>query len=165
IALYRSSPPAARASPAAPRMPAASTSVPFRNARRSKGIERGVHLIAVQLPRPMSSRSRAAALIAAYAIAFGAPASAQADRVASAETIALARLSEWFGPSDAVRPPVVAAPIFAPAGDMEVERLAVRAAAAEYWRRVVAPAPAWFLDDLADYSADRVVPELFSALA
>jgi len=113
----------------------------------------------------MSSRSRAAALIAAYAIAFGARPSAQVDRVAPAETIALARLSEWFGPSDAVRPPVVVAPLFAPSGDMDVERLAVRAAAVAYWRRVVAPAPAWFLDDLADYSADRIVPELFSRLA
>jgi len=113
----------------------------------------------------MSSRSRAAALIAAHAIAFGARPSAQVDRVASAETIALARLSEWFGPSDAVRPPAVAAPLFAAAGDMDVERLAVRAAATAYWRRVVAPAPAWFLDDLADYSADRIVSELFSRLA
>src|SRR5205814_5209415 len=103
--------------------------------------------------------------LAAYAIAFGAPAPAQGDRVASAETIALARLSEWFGSSDAVRPVAVVAPLFAPAGDMEVERLAVRAAAAAYWRRVVAPTPAWFLDDLADYSAGRIVPELFSALA
>jgi hypothetical protein len=113
----------------------------------------------------MSPRSRAAALLAAYAIALVVPVSAQEDRAAAAGTAALARLSEWFGPSESPPPADAGGPLFAPSGGMEVERIAVRAAAKMYWQRAVAPAAQWLLDDLADYSADRVVPELFARIA
>src|SRR5205823_5270595 len=82
------------------------------------------------------------------------------ERATAAETIALARLSQWFGPSEAVRPVDAGGPLFAASGGMEVERAAVRAAAKAYWRRTVATGAPWLLDDFADYSADRIVPDL-----
>jgi len=118
------------------------------------------------MPPPVSARAFArGAAIVASAVCWAAPAIAQPDRDQSATAIASNRLVEWFGPSNLNRPARGLPPLFASEGGMEAERTAVRATAEAYWRPAIAPASAWLAGDLADYAADRIVPELFSRAA
>jgi len=108
----------------------------------------------------------------------------QTDRFEAAVRIAATRLSDWFGPHSRARLTVVDVPwtsplaghaegdrvytttrLIAPAGGMELERPTVRAVAESYWQPAIGAQFAWLVGDLADYSAAKIVPELFSLAA